>query len=68
MAYKLYHNKIVLKNKCGWNRQEAGTVIQVRDDDGLDQVRTKLEEGGLIQKKLRRQNCQDFHTAVPYPL
>lgn len=30
--------------------------------------RMKLEEGGLIQKKLRRQKRQDFHNAAACPL
>lgn len=66
MVCKLYLNTVVLKNRCGRNSQEAGTVIQIRDDGGLDQGGKKLEKGGLIQKKLGRQNCQDFRYAVPY--
>lgn len=65
---KLYLNTVVLKNRGGRNSQEAGTVIQVRGDGGLDQVGKKLEKGGLIQKKLGRQNYQDFCYAVTYSL
>lgn len=34
MVCKSYLNTVVLKNRYGKNSQEAGIVIQIRDDGG----------------------------------